>query len=106
MAGRAVWSPEALQGWFEVLDYRLEQAGSESTRSLSDAPAGRVALIVQQPELYGFSRLPELRALGVRASFVENCVILYRAGGASVAILLVADARIDYAAHVRGAGQD
>lgn len=71
--------------------------GPSAAEAFVDELQEKIALASGSPKLFGFSRMPELAALGYRVFFVKNYAVLYFFSDDCVYIAHVFHQRQDYA---------
>lgn len=80
-----------------ILGYLLAISdGPSAARGFVAEYEKQVSLICENPELYGFSRMPELAELGYRAVPVNNYVALYSFRNDTVFVAHIFHQRQDY----------
>lgn len=99
MASRIRWTSRAIEARWALLDLRFQTGGVALVEKAASSISQRLGVVSQCPRLYGLSRLPALRERGVRATFVDNTVILFRVKEDEVQVLFVADACANYPAY-------
>lgn len=71
--------------------------GVSAAKAFMDEFDEKIALVCDNPMLYGLSRMPELTALGYRTFFVKNYVALYHYRDDCVYVAHMLHQRQDYA---------
>lgn len=98
MASKYVLLNEARREFDYILEYLVMRTGGTSAASaLLDEFAGKIALVCENPELFGLSRMPELAALGYRSFPVKSYVVLYFYRDGQVFVAHIFHQRQDYA---------
>lgn len=98
MAYEAVILDEAKREFRGITDYLCNVLESpQATAAFMGEFERQIALIVDNPELFALSRLPELAARGYRTAHVNKYAMLYKTEGDLVIIAHIFHQTQDYA---------
>lgn len=95
---RLLYTDSALRELSEIAEYlRLVSDGPSAPAKFLAHVDARIALICDNPELYGLSRLKELASKGFHATYIDDYVMLYFVRDNTVYIAHVFHRRQNYA---------
>lgn len=97
MAYRKVILAEARQEYRGIVGYLVGVLQSKQAAwNFMEEFDKQVSLVVENPELYGLSRVPELAELGYRCAPVKNYLVLYKAADGQIVVCRIIHRSRDY----------